>query len=284
MVEIRNILLIGRTGSGKSTLANILMGEDKFIESAKSISVTKNIEEGVFEIDLKEDGSEKRRYRIIDTIGIGDTKLTPQGVLTKLAEMAGRVKSEGLNHILFVTQGRFTKEEVEAYGLLSSIIFDLDVLKYTTVVRTNFPRFENEEACANDRAQLRMKNADLAHILNAVNIIYVDNPPLEGRQKVIEMNKETREESRKRLLTYLAGCQNVYHPTNLAEFKQRIDDYQTKSEQLEKELREKEKILQKQEEKLQNDIQTTQTKQQIDLELSRRKFEQRLKNTQSGYE
>src|SRR4051794_19111941 len=102
MVETKNILLIGRTGSGKSTLANVLMGKDKFNVSSGSVSETKNIEEGVFEFDLKKDGSEKIKYRVIDTIGLGDTNMTPIGVLTRLAEMAGRVKREGLNQILFV--------------------------------------------------------------------------------------------------------------------------------------------------------------------------------------
>jgi predicted GTPase len=88
MVNTRNILLIGRTGSGKSTLANVLMGENRFIESAKSISATKHVEEGTFEVDLDKEGNEKIRYRVIDTIGLGDTKMKPQGVLMRLAEMA----------------------------------------------------------------------------------------------------------------------------------------------------------------------------------------------------
>lgn len=87
-MSTRNILLIGRTGSGKSTLANVLMGEDKFKESAKSVSSTKHVEEGVFEVDLDKEGKEKIRYRVIDTIGIGDTEMKPQGVLMRLAEMA----------------------------------------------------------------------------------------------------------------------------------------------------------------------------------------------------
>jgi septin family protein len=87
-MNTRNILLIGRTGSGKSTLANVLMGENKFTESAKSISATKHVEEGTFEIDLDKEGNEKIRYRVIDTIGLGDTKMKPQGVLMRLAEMA----------------------------------------------------------------------------------------------------------------------------------------------------------------------------------------------------
>jgi len=137
-----NILLIGRTGSGKSTLANVLINENKFNVSSGSVSETKNIEEGTFEVNLKRDGSEKIKYRVIDTIGLGDTNMTPQGVLMRLAEMASRVKREGLNQVLFVTKGRFTKEEIEAYDLLSAIIFDKDVIKYTTIVRTDFEDFE----------------------------------------------------------------------------------------------------------------------------------------------
>lgn len=87
-MNTRNILLIGRTGSGKSTLANVLMGEGKFIESAKSVSATKYVEEGMFEVDLDKEGKEKINYRVIDTIGIGDTEMKPQGVLMRLAEMA----------------------------------------------------------------------------------------------------------------------------------------------------------------------------------------------------
>src|SRR6185369_403539 len=96
-----------------------------------------------------------------------------------------------------------------------------------------------------------------------------------GRSIIV--NKEVREGSRKRLLTYLSTCQNIYHPANLTEFKQRINDYQTKSEQLEKELEEKEQAVKEQENRFQNDVRATQTKQQIDLELSRRKFQQKLK-------
>src|SRR5438105_13610618 len=90
MNEIRNILLIERTGGGKSTLANVLTGTGDFVESSRTTSQTRTIEEGLVEIDISRDGNEKVRYRIIDTIGIGDTQLTPQGVLTRLAEIGNR--------------------------------------------------------------------------------------------------------------------------------------------------------------------------------------------------
>src|SRR5438045_7865314 len=126
MVDTRNIILIGRTGGGKSTLGNVLINkndnfDEAFEESDGGASKTKKVEERTFEVNLNEDGSEKIKYRVIDTIGLGDTNLTPQGVLIRLAEIADRVKKEGLNQILFVNKGRFTKEEIEAYDLLSSI-------------------------------------------------------------------------------------------------------------------------------------------------------------------
>jgi len=268
-MNTRNILLIGRTGSGKSTLANVLMGENKFIESAKSISVTKNIEEGVVEIDLKEDGSEKIRYRVIDTIGLADTKLTPQGVLTKLAEMAGRVKKEGLNQILFVNKGRFTKEETEAYDLLSSIIFDKEVLKYTTVVRVGFPEFEDQEVCDEDRWELREENPKLAHILNSVKVIYLDNPPIKGRNA--EANREIREESRKRLLTHLATCLDNYRPSNIDTLDERVQEYRTNEQLLKDKLKELDKVRKEEAEKFLKDMAELKEQQAKDLKEMREK-------------
>ncbi|MEG7979041.1 MAG: hypothetical protein NY202_03980 [Mollicutes bacterium UO1] len=265
MAETRNIVLIGRTGSGKSSLGNVLINKsdnfaEVFEESGKSISATKGVKEATFEVDLDREGKEKIKYRIIDTIGIGDTKLTPQGVLMRLAEIAGRVKKEGLNQILFVTKDRFTKEEIEAYDLLSSIIFDKNVVKYTTIVRTGFPEFEEDEVCEEDRQLLREENADLAHIIRSVNIIYLDNPPINlvgsGRrvEQQITLNKEARKESRRRLLTYLATCEDTYRPDNIDTLDERVRDYATNEEKLQKEIERLEKIREEQAEKFRKEM------------------------------
>jgi DNA repair exonuclease SbcCD ATPase subunit len=259
-MNTRNILLIGRTGSGKSTLANVLMGEDRFKESAKSVSSTKHVEEGVFEVDLDKEGNEKIRYRVIDTIGIGDTEMKPQGVLMRLAEMADWVKEEGLNQILFVTRSRFTKEEIEAYDLLSSIIFDKE--------------FEDKEACDDDRGSLRMENAELAHILGAVNIIYVDNPPLKGRNA--ETNKEIREESRKRVLTYLGKCRKTYRPENIDTLEERVQDYKTHEEKLKEKMKEIEADRKRQEEEFRKQLADMKEEQKRELRENQMQFEEKL--------
>ncbi|RHZ35518.1 GTPase [endosymbiont GvMRE of Glomus versiforme] len=236
----KNILLIGRTGSGKSSLANVLSGTDEFVESANGTSETKSIKEKRFEIDGV-------KYCVIDTIGIGDTQLDDtKKVLFRLGEIARFIENEGLNQIFFVTGSRFTKEEIETYKLLSSIIFDQDVFNYTTIVRTNFPAFENETECEKDKAKLCNESKELNEIFNHAKVIYVDNPALLGRPAAIAINKETRELSRKRLITYLGAIiHKNYLPANLKEVNDRIRDYMTEKERLEKELKEKEEMIKK---------------------------------------
>lgn len=285
--KVRNILLIGRTGSGKSTLANVLINkneefEEVFKVSARSVSETKSVKAEKFTIDISEDGKEYIDYLVIDTIGFGDTKVSDKEVLQLLQDLVPIIGDNGINQIFFVTDGRFTEKEIETYKLLETVIFDKKVVDFTTIVRARFPEFEDREECDEDRKALREENEEIFKILKTSKIVYVDNPPLAGRSLV--KNKEIREESRKRLLTHLGTCRDIYFPNNLAEFKQRIDDYQTKSEQLEKQLTESEQAIREQEDKFQSDIQAAHTKQRIDSELSQRDFDQKIKATKNGYE
>jgi energy-coupling factor transporter ATP-binding protein EcfA2 len=254
MVNIKNILLIGRTGNGKSTLANVISGTKKFRESADSVSETRRIEVAEFEENITQDGSEKIRYRVIDTVGIGDTRLTPRAVLGTIQE-AEEYLEKGLSQILFITNGRFTEEERIAYKLLRSVIFDNEVSRYTTILRTNFPEFEDENACERDRRALRNENGELLDIINSAKIIYVDNPPINtGNTRRNAVNEETREVSREILLTLLGTCRGNYRPENLAEMNERIRNYKTEKEKLEAELKEKDKAMKEQGEKLQEQI------------------------------
>src|SRR5689334_14345365 len=109
MTKIKTILLIGRSGRGKSTIANVVTNTNKFKESARSVSETKKIQ---FEQFADEDNNVN--YLIIDTPGIGDTKLKDNQVLDIIAEAVYLAK-DGVSQVFFVTDGRFDQYEMVTY-------------------------------------------------------------------------------------------------------------------------------------------------------------------------
>src|SRR5436190_15334984 len=163
--------MIGTTGSGKSALGNVISGIDEFEETASSVAVTKKVQIVQFK-------SESITYHIIDTVGIGDTQLSKEEILSSL-EAAAYIIKDGLSQVLFVTNGRFTKEQISAYSLLQETIFDRKVGKYTTIVRTNFPNFSSQKECEKDQELLLTQNEELSKTVESCSgFIYVDNPPI----------------------------------------------------------------------------------------------------------
>jgi len=237
--KIRNVLLIGSTGKGKSTLANVITDTSEFKESDLAVSETKDAQSRVVAINGYE-------YRIIDTIGIGDTKLDEKEVLMRIAEAARMVK-EGLSQVLFVTSGRFTDSEVEAYNILRTIIFDGDIVRYTTIVRTNFPSFQSPARTEEDERKLRDESGKLADVIaNCNKILYVDNPSTNIGDERDATNKKVRENSRKRLLTHLNECVNVYKPSNLDDINERIGKHVDEKQNLANSIDELKKQLDEQ--------------------------------------
>ncbi|RIB20226.1 hypothetical protein C2G38_2141264 [Gigaspora rosea] len=256
---IKNILLIGRTGQGKSALSNILVNEEKifekngefneiFKESEKSLSQTKKIQEELFNVERNINGKVMNvKYRIIDTVGIGDTSLSLRTVLVEIAKGCKKVK-KGINQILFVCGERLTPEEIVAYDILRNILFDKqidkDITKYTTIVRTKFYNFENDEECESDiQSLIEESNKAIVEVIESCNrrVVHLDIPPInikgEGKQNQININKKIRKEARKKLLNHLASCQDIYIPESLHKINKRIDDLLiNENEKLKKQL------------------------------------------------
>ncbi|KAF0501602.1 P-loop containing nucleoside triphosphate hydrolase protein [Gigaspora margarita] len=202
-------------------------------------------------------------YRIIDTVGIGDTSLSLRTVLVEIAKGCKKVK-KGINQILFVCGERLTPEEIVAYDILRNILFDKqidkDITKYTTIVRTKFYNFENDEECESDiKSLLEESNEAIVEVIESCNrrVVHLDIPPLnikgEGKQNQININKKIRKEARKKLLNHLATCQDAYRSESLHKINKRIDDLLiNENEKLKKQLETSQKKLEKLQEQLNN--------------------------------
>jgi len=231
MNDIKTILLIGRTGNGKSTLANVITGTSKFTEGEFAVSETKKVSDYVFK-------HEEVEYRIIDTVGIGDTKMTLEKVLRKLA-LTGYSVKDGLSQILFVTDGRLVEESRSTYELLKKVIFDENIADYTTVVRTNFPGFRNKKRREEEEKSLLEKSENFKELIEECKeIIYVDNPPIDGDEDLLNSNEKRREDSRKILLEHLKYvCQDeIYKPENLKVLVEAIDKHMKEKKEVKEKM------------------------------------------------
>ena len=212
----RTVVLVGRTGAGKSSCGNTLANTtNSFTESDGSVSETKCVDAKTFVLDWS---GKEYEVTIVDTIGIGDTQLSADEVLLRLAEACSEC-SDGINAVFFVTGGRFTVEEADAWDIMWQVLFGKEVLEHTTIVRTKFRKFQDHDAVKEDRSKLEEEGGPAAsRILPHVeNFLYVDNPPLQyGGQ-------EHRKHSREILLNHLIlNCDKSFVPPVMNEVKQRV--------------------------------------------------------------
>ena len=226
----RVVVLIGRTGAGKSTMANVLAGkENLFDESSRAIS--KTIGTPIKLVAVHFAGT---RYvlKIVDTISIGATMLNPVDVLNQLARIANNCTG-GINQVLFVTSSRFTKEEEDAFHMMKSIIFQPEVLAYTSVIRTNCVEHDEPAADFRVRTDLEQQSPVMKHVHK---FLLVDNPPTERgitRQKAME----DRCRSRQRVLGHLIfNCRERYFPDSLHRVQERIKGMMYEETTLQREL------------------------------------------------
>ena len=134
-LENRNVVVVGKTGAGKSTVANKLLGLEKFAVKNIASSVTSQVEARCSSFY---DQSSRTRYnfKVIDTVGVFDTKQKNDDVMTKIKTFFQNDSPEGINLVLFVfRKGRLTAEEKRTFdyimGNFNNQISDFSALVLT---------------------------------------------------------------------------------------------------------------------------------------------------------
>ena len=113
MVDTKNIIIIGKIGGGKSTLANVLSGTKVFKEDSSSVPEIWRAKDKEFEIEKEEkEGNSKKsiKYRVIDTVGLGDAKPAKEELLEKFEEEIGTYIDEGISQIFLLIGGKLDRE------------------------------------------------------------------------------------------------------------------------------------------------------------------------------
>ena len=228
----RTVVLIGRTGNGKSTCANVIAGcnsddpeQQLFRESDGADSEMRDIIQKMVRVTWN-----KTVYdlNIVDTIGLGDTSLSEEQVLKRLAKVCYMCK-EGLNAVFFLISGRPTKQDAYAWDIISRVIFTPEICKWTTIIRTKFPQFMNPERVSADMAVLKRNKPGYRVTSMVKKVLHIDNPSL-----LYTFGQETRAKSRDMLLAEIALSDQVYKPVELDQVNERISTYMEKQSEADK--------------------------------------------------
>lgn len=117
-VEVRNVVLVGKTGAGKSTVANKILGREKFEVKNVASSATTEVEDGSCSF-YDESSRTQYSFTVIDTAGLFDTKKSNYTVMTKIKDFFQKKSPQGINLVLFVSRkGRFTDEERRTFNYI----------------------------------------------------------------------------------------------------------------------------------------------------------------------
>ncbi|XP_065845013.1 uncharacterized protein [Oscarella lobularis] len=200
----RTVVFIGEAGAGKSSCANSLARQKLFPTDEP---YAKNVAPSPQKLRVSHCGKEYR-VKIVDTVGLDDPDITTEEALTRLSQGICECK-EGINAIFFVIGKRFTKSLADSFEKLWRSVFGEGMLPVTTILRTNYKRFDDHMAVEEDKGALRRQEGPPKKFFAKLGsrILYVDN----NLDRPLSIQK-----SGERMLEYLVNdCKEVFIPPNV---------------------------------------------------------------------
>ena len=100
-LENRNVVVMGKTGAGKSAVANKVLGLQKCTVKNIASSVTSDVD-ALCSSFYDQSSRTRYNFKVIDSVGVFDTKLKNYAVMTKIKNFFQNDSPEGINLVLFV--------------------------------------------------------------------------------------------------------------------------------------------------------------------------------------
>jgi ankyrin repeat protein len=187
------VVLLGRTGQGRSTLGNVLL--NLLEEDNAYFPVGHDVLSCTSDTSQKQVSHGSAVYKVVDTVGFGNTTLSAPDVLFSIAHCL-KLARPRVFQFLYVCSEKISAEELKAFDALTRILGE-EALKWFTVVRCKFRRFQDSDMCARDVAEVSAQSDSCRKFVEGVRaVVHVDN--CVGSSKA--------EESLEVLLEELAKC------------------------------------------------------------------------------
>ena len=138
----RNVVVLGKAGAGKSTVANKILGQSTFKVSSSLGSETKSVKHS--EVRVICSGNVEYTFKVIDTVGIFDTKRRNDDVMKEIKDFFMSKVPEGVNLVMFLfKRGRFTTEEKETFYYIIEN-FKKEIKDISALVMTGFESLDDD--------------------------------------------------------------------------------------------------------------------------------------------